>query len=260
VVQTREKMVGVNITDGNVLWEQPVKAFRGMNILTPVVHGDLLFTSTYGGKTIGFKVDLVDGEFAVEEVWRHKAQGYMSTPVIIDGIAYEHLKSQRMMAIDVVSGEEQWTSDQSFGKYMSLVASNDRILALDQRGELLLLQANREKLTIFDRRQLTEAETWAHLAVAGDEIFVRELNGLVAYRWIPEATFMQQRTEVLADRSLRATGFRNVVGLIDGCRYVFLRLPRVVSIRPVNGMLRLKSRHGILQVGCLARSGPGCMR
>ncbi len=183
VVQTREKLIGVNIDSGSIMWEQPVQAFRGMNILTPVVHGDIVLTSAYGGKTIGFKVDFRGDAFVVEEVWRHKAQGYMSTPVVINGIAYEHLKSQRLMAIDLNSGQEYWTSNQSFGKYMSLVANGDQILALDQRGELLLLHANTEKLTIIDQRKLTDAETWAHLAVADDEIFVRELNGLVAYRW-----------------------------------------------------------------------------
>lgn len=183
VVQTREKLVGVSMSTGNLLWEQPIKAFRGMNILTPVVHNDMLFTSTYGGKTIGFKVELVDEKFAVEEVWSHKAQGYMSTPVIVDGVAYEHLKSQRLMAIDVKSGHEYWTSNLSFGKYVSLIANGDQIIALDQRGELFLLKASKEELTILDKRKLTDAETWAHIAVADDQVFVRELNHLVAYRW-----------------------------------------------------------------------------
>jgi outer membrane protein assembly factor BamB len=182
VVQTREKLAGVNPADGKVLWEQPVEAFRGMNILTPVVHDGTLFTSTYGGKTIGFKVAQADGKFTVSEAWRHKAQGYMSTPVVIDGVAYCHLKSQRVMAIEVETGRELWTSDMSFGKYMSLVAQGDRILALDQRGQLFLFGANKETCELLDQRQLTDAETWAHLAVAGSELFVRELNALTAYR------------------------------------------------------------------------------
>lgn len=183
VVQTREKLAGVDPADGTVLWEQPVEAFRGMNILTPVVQADTLFTSTYGGKTIGYKVTQADGRFTVAEAWRHKAQGYMSTPVVIDGVAYTHLKSQRVMAIEVATGREWWTSDQAFGKYWSLVACGDRILALDQRGILFLLRASREKFDLLDQRKLTDAETWAHLAVAGDELFVRELNALGVYRW-----------------------------------------------------------------------------
>jgi len=183
LVQTREKLAGVDPADGKVLWEQSVEAFRGMNILTPVVHQDTVFTSTYGGKTIGFKVAQAADKFTITQTWTHKSQGYMSTPVIIDGVAYEHLKSQRVMAIEVETGRELWTSDKSFGKYWSLVAQGDRILALDQRGQLFLFRANKEKFDLLDQRKLTDAETWAHLAVAGDELFVRELNGLAAYRW-----------------------------------------------------------------------------
>lgn len=183
VVQTREKLAGVDPADGKVLWEQPVEAFRGMNILTPVAYKDTLFTSTYGGKTIGFKIAQTGGKFTVTEAWKHKAQGYMSTPVVIDGVAYNHLKSQRVMAIEVETGRELWTSDQSFGKYLSLVAQGERILALDQRGQLFLFRANKEKFQQLDKRKLTDSETWAHLAVAGDQLFVRELNALTAYQW-----------------------------------------------------------------------------
>jgi outer membrane protein assembly factor BamB len=183
LVQTRELLAGVDPDTGSVLWSQPVEAFRGMNILTPVVYQDILFTSTYGGRTIGFKVQEANGQFALNQVWNHKAQGYMSTPVLIDGVAYHHLKSQRLMAFDLEKGEELWTSDRSFGKYWSLVAQGDRVLGLDQRGELFLLRANRDKLDLLDQRKLTKEETWAHLAVAGDQIFVRELNALAAYRW-----------------------------------------------------------------------------
>ena len=183
VVQTRDRLAGVDPADGKVLWEQAVEAFRGMNILTPVAYKDTLFTSTYGGKTAGFKIAHTDGKFTVTEAWKHKAQGYMSTPIIIDGVAYEHLKSQRVMAIEVETGRELWTSDQSFGKYMSLVAQGDRILALDQRGQLFLFRANQDGFEQLDQRKFTDAETWAHIAVVGDQIFIRELNALAALRW-----------------------------------------------------------------------------
>ncbi len=183
VVQTREKLAGVDPADGKVLWEQPIEAFRGMNILTPVAYKDTLFSSTYGGKTIGFKVAQADGKFSVTEAWRHKAQGYMSTPVVIGGVAYTHLKSQRVMAIEVETGRELWTSGSSFGKYWSLVTQGDRILGLDERGLLFLLQADKEKYALLDQRKIASAETWAHLAVADDELIIRELKALTLFRW-----------------------------------------------------------------------------
>ena len=188
LVQTREQLAGVNLADGKVLWSQPVKAFQGMNILTPVACNDTLFTSTYGGKTIGFKITQSEGRFEVTQSWTHKAQGYMSTPVVINGVAYEQLKSQRMMAIEVETGKELWTTSEGFGKYASLVAQGDRILALDQRGLLYLLRANPKQFELLDKRRLNDAESWAHLAVAGNDLFVRELNALAAYRWTAPGT------------------------------------------------------------------------
>ena len=74
-------------------------------------------------------------------------------------------------------------TDQGYGKYWSLVANGDRILALDQRGILYLLRATPEKFDVLDSRKLADAEMWAHLTVTGQELYVREQNALVAYRW-----------------------------------------------------------------------------
>jgi outer membrane protein assembly factor BamB len=106
----------------------------------------------------------------------------MSTPVVICGHAYLHLQNQRFTCINLKTGERTWTSN-GFGKYCSLVAQGDRILALDQRGVLLLIKANPKEFELIDEMKISDADTWAHLAVSGDEIFIRELDALAVYRW-----------------------------------------------------------------------------
>lgn len=183
LVQTREKLAGLDPEDGKELWSQAIPAFRGMNILTPMVAGDIVFTSTYGGKTAGYRVTARDGAVRVESVWTHKAQGYMSTPVVVQGVAYHHLRSQRLMAINVADGAERWTSGESYGKYWSMVAQADRILGLDERGWLYLLAAAPDQCRILDSRKVSEVETWAHLAVSGDRLLIRELRAIAAWQW-----------------------------------------------------------------------------
>jgi hypothetical protein len=107
----------------------------------------------------------------------------MSSPVILGEVAYHHLKSERMTAINLQTGKELWTTAESFGKYMSEVAQGDRILGLDQRGWLYLIRANPEKFDLIEKRRLTESETWAHLAVGENLLLVRELHALAAYDW-----------------------------------------------------------------------------
>jgi hypothetical protein len=106
----------------------------------------------------------------------------MSTPLLIDGHAYLHLRNQRAACIRLSDGEITWIS-QPYGRYWSMVGQERRILALDERGELLLLQANPEEFQVVDSRKIAEDETWAHLAVVGDLIIIRELKALAVYRW-----------------------------------------------------------------------------
>lgn len=182
LVQTREKLTGVCPESGEVLWEQKVPAFRGMNILTPTVHGDGVFTSSYGGKSTFYRVLEEGGAWTVNEAWTNRTQGYMSSPVIIDGHAYLHLRNQRFCCIDLSSGKEAWISE-TFGQYCSLIAQGDRILALDERGDLLMIRATPERFELMDSRKISTDSAWAHLAVSDGQIFIRELNALSVFSW-----------------------------------------------------------------------------
>ncbi len=194
VVQSRERLGGLDLATGDTLWQQTVPSFRGMNILTPMIFGDAIFTSSYQNKSWLYKVSKAETGFKVEEAWANTAQGYMSSPVVIDGHAYLHLANQRIACINLQTGERTWTSTARFGKYWSMVAQRDRILALDESGKLLLVKANPKEFELIDELKIGEPEAWAYLAVCGEELFVRELGAMVAYRWqTPQTTEASSR-------------------------------------------------------------------
>lgn len=147
LVQTREELAGVDHEKGTVLWKTPIEAFRGMNIVTPTVFEGRVFTTSYGGGSFLFDVDPARADKPVEQVWRNKIQGYMSTPIVMGSHAYVHLRNQRFACLDLATGKESWIT-KPFGRYWSLVAQGDRILAVE-----------------------------------GDELFIRDLKGLTSYRW-----------------------------------------------------------------------------
>jgi outer membrane protein assembly factor BamB len=182
LVQGRQKLSGVDPMTGEVLWSQFVPNYRGMNILTPVVWNDSVFTSSYQNKSWLYRISHDNQQFGVAEVWRNNAQGYMSTPVLIDDHVYLFLQNQRFTCIDLKTGERTWTSG-NFGKYCSLIGQGDKILALDQRGILLLLRANPKQFELISSVKVSDEETWAHLAVCDDEVYIRGLNTLKVFRW-----------------------------------------------------------------------------
>ncbi len=188
IVQSRTHLHGIDPADGTVLWKHEVPSFRGMNILTPVVYGDGIFTSTYRNSSYFYRVHTTDAGLAAQETWTHKAQAYMSSPVIIGDNVFVHLGNGRLAAIGLESGEERWTTSERFGSYLSMISNGDKILGLSDDGALYLVSANAEQFELLDKATISEQETWAHLAIAGDEIFVRELKAITAYRWRDAST------------------------------------------------------------------------
>jgi len=185
LVQGREELAGVDPDSGAVHWKRPVEAFRGMNIVTPTVSDGKVFTTSYGGGSFLFDVP-ADGSAPGEPVWRNKVQGYMSTPIVRDGHAYVHLRNQRFASIDLATGKEDWIST-PYGKYWSLVMQGDRILALDETGDLRLLRAAPAAFELLGEANVSKRESWAHLAVTsgpgGTELWVRDISGITAWRW-----------------------------------------------------------------------------
>ena len=163
--------------------EKPVKAYRGMNILTPTLFEDSVLTSSYGGKSLLFDLAKKSEQFSIFQNWENKQEGYMSSPIVIDGYCYLHLRKQRMTCIDMKSGETKWISSESFGKYMSMISNGKEILALDEDGTLYRIEASPEKLIVQEKRTISDSPAWAYLALSGNQIFVRELEAIACYSW-----------------------------------------------------------------------------
>ena len=184
-----------------------------MNILTPMVVGDSVFTSTHRNNSFFFDVAKTGDTFSAAESWRHKAHGYMSSPIIIDGHAYLKLGNRRVICIDLESGKETWTSE-PLSEYFSMVAQGHTMLALGAEGELHLIAANPEEFELLDSREISEQETWGYLAVVGDELFVRELGAISVFKWASSAAAAAEPTESSrsAPRARDTTGGRARVG------------------------------------------------
>lgn len=183
IVQTRDELRGVDPESGKLLWKHHVPSFRGMNILTPTLWNDHVFTSSYRNASYLFSIEAAEaGALQAKEAWNYKSQAYMSSPVVIDDIAYVHLGNGRLTALDLATGSSLWTTT-PFGKYWSMAYQGALILALDEGGELLLIDASPKAFNLLDRQEVATSETWAHLAVAGDQIVIRELEGLSVWNW-----------------------------------------------------------------------------
>lgn len=203
IVQSRTHLSGVDPESGRALWTQSVPAFRGMNILTPLVHGDAVFTSAYGSRGFLYQIaasapdtsDAPAPPFTVTEAWTARAQGYMTSPVLVNGHAYLFLRSNRFTCVDLATGKDTYISGPTGDEYWSLVSQSDRILSLSNTGRLRLIEADPGAYTVLSDLELVEGPSWAHLAVTsplateaapemqGADLFIRSQTALHAFYW-----------------------------------------------------------------------------
>lgn len=181
LVQTRTRLCGVSLDDGKVLWSEPIEAYRNMNVLTPTVIGDRVFTAAHSGRSQCFKISKQGDQWNAEELWSQKVQAYMSSPVTNGETIFLHSKNERLTAMDADNGEILWTGN-PMGKYQSLVRNNDIILVLNDDGELLSIKPTRENLEIVDRKKVAD-NAWAYLGVFDGGLLVRDLNAIKVFRY-----------------------------------------------------------------------------
>ena len=174
--------MGIDLDSGTVLWSREIPSYQGMNILTPTVYNNFVFTSAYRNNSHLFEVSQTGGKFSVAERWINRRPAYMSSPIVIGKFIYMHLQNGRFTCIDIDTGETKWVSRPQ-GKYASLVAGKDRFLALRSDGQIMMIKANPEEFEIISTKKLTDQETWAHLAACGPDLVVRELNALALFQW-----------------------------------------------------------------------------
>ena len=194
LLQARTELTGIDVNSGAVLWKKQVKSFRGMNILTPLPYENGVYTSTYRYGSFFYSIKKGNESWIADEKWKNgsKSSAYMASPVLFEGHAYLLIQDGNFACYNLKTGKECWRSEKRFGSgrhgmYMSLVRQEDRILGLDQGGNLHLIKASPKEFQLIDSRKVSEQSTWAHLAVSGDQVAVRELNGIALYDWKTKA-------------------------------------------------------------------------
>ena len=183
LVANIDAIAGVDPATGNVLWKRVLDSYDQGCILAPIVFRGGIFTSTRASRTGHYPLTYRNEQFTITDGWKNKLIIHMSSPIVVGSLAYAHLKNGRFACVDLRNGKINWISNRPFGKYCSMVRCKDRILALTNDGELLLIRTDPDRFVLIDSRDISTVETWGHLAIAGGHIYIRERNAIAAYRW-----------------------------------------------------------------------------
>ena len=173
-------IAGYTLVDGSVLWTLP---WPGARIVQPAMtsDGDLLVSAPDGSGLRRMAVSRGTGGWTTRERWTSDGiKPYFNDFVVHKGYAYGY-DAPGLACIDLRDGKRQWKGGR-YGGQILLLADQDLILVLSEKGELALVKATPDRFTELARVKSIEGKTWNHPAMAGDILVVRNTREMVAYR------------------------------------------------------------------------------
>ena len=173
--------------DGRVLWEHAWPG--GDRIVQPaaVREGGLLVAegSGFGLRHIAVKEDAE--KWSVAERWEStRLKPYFNDFVVHERYAFG-FDGSILACIDIEDGSRKWKGGRYGHGQLLLLADQDLLLVLSERGELVTVAATPDRFEEVARHSGIEGKTWNHPALAGDILLVRNGEEAAAFRLALEA-------------------------------------------------------------------------
>ena len=179
---TRQRVVGLNATDGKLLWSYKNSANGTANCATPIYANNHVFSSSAYGTGGGLAKLTKDGAgFDSEEVYFSKSMANHHGGIVLVGEHMYGFGSGGLICMNFMTGEIAWRN-RSVNKGSLCYADGD-LYCLGERNELALVAANPEEYIEKGRIRLPQSgrPTWAHPVVANGRLYIRDLGSLTSY-------------------------------------------------------------------------------
>jgi len=184
VVLGTDEVVGMNPSNGTVLWRHPHRTQYGLNISTPVWGGDnLLFVSSaYNNGARALKLRQAGGKTTVKEEWfQNRMRVHIGTVIRLGDFAVGSsgdFGPCPTVGIDLKSGNVLW-QDRQFARSTFLYADN-KLIIMDETGNLGLATAARDGLKVLARASVLSNRAWTVPTLSGTTLYVRDRKQIVA--------------------------------------------------------------------------------
>lgn len=166
--------------DGKVLWNLP---WTGIRIVQPalITESDILIDA---GDMKGMKrIKIKNGEagWTIDERWTsNRFRPYFNDFVVHKGYVFG-FEGPSLVCIDIEKGNRKWRGGR-YGGQLVLLADQDLLLILSEKGELVLVEATPEQFKELARFPAIKGKTWNHPVLVGDVLVVRNSQEMAAFR------------------------------------------------------------------------------
>jgi len=178
---TQGKLVGVDASNGTLLWERPFVITNKTNSVTPVVYGRTIIVSGNGEPTRALAIAKRANQWVTDVVWENADIPLrMSDAVVVGDVLFglANRNSGQYFAVDAATGKTLWTSEGRQAAHAAIARSGDLFFSLEDDGELVVARNSKTAFEPLHRYKVADAATWTQAAYSGNRVLVKDVSTL----------------------------------------------------------------------------------
>ena len=193
IQQSSRGVAGVSAKDGKLLWKVEVPGYRTAVIPSPVYHNNTVYvTSGYQAGCTYIRLSKGAGDsFTTETVYANRNMSNQHGGVVLmNGHIYGYSDTPpSWVCQNLETGEIVWSDRQSGVGKGTVLAVNDRLILLTERGTVAVVSATPDGWKEFGRMEFPERSkvpsqdnaTWTHVVVSHGKLYLRDHDLLFCY-------------------------------------------------------------------------------
>jgi outer membrane protein assembly factor BamB len=186
VVFGGDRVLGMNSSNGQELWNVPHKTDWGLNISTPVwspEHHLLFVSAAYNSGSRAIELHQASGRTTVAEKWfANRMRVHIGTVIRLGDYLYGasgDFGPSFLSAVEVKTGKVVW-QDRSFARAQLLYADN-KLIILDEDGNLGMATVGPAGLKVLARAPVLQNVSWTPPTLSGTTLYVRDRKTIAAF-------------------------------------------------------------------------------
>jgi outer membrane protein assembly factor BamB len=184
ITQSQNRVVGVSAADGTLLWQAPLRTSFDQNTVTPLVVNGLVVSSGLETPTIAYRVGRGASGWQAQEAWRNEQVSmYMSSPAASGPAIFglSHRNRGQFVALDPATGKTLWSTRGREADNASFIRAGEWLLIGTTNSELIIVRPSAARFDEAIRYTVADSAMWAHPAVAGRTIAVKDVDRLIVW-------------------------------------------------------------------------------
>ena len=182
---SQENLIGVDASNGQLLWRTPFTARSTTNAITPLVYGGrTIIVSGQGMPLTAYTIAKKEGQWTAEKAWENPQLSLSFSNAVLVGDAVfsmSAMNSGQFFWADAKTGKTLWTSSPRQAANAAIVRSGNLLFVLKDDAELMVARSAPGGFEPLKTYTVANSATWPAPSFSGNRIFVKDISTLALW-------------------------------------------------------------------------------